>query len=162
MLLLIERLEVTPILKLMESGEIGVEKVQKLGAYGPFEKWAEKWTHHSQKDPLTFHVYRNKTGDLVDVKTGRNTPGLVKMLAKRGIEAQKRCKSHSVCSIGKGADGKWYGWSHRAICGFGPGDMMFNPNCGDEKTPYKKRGNVQIANDVQAKIAAKRFAADVS
>ncbi len=33
-----------------------------------------------------------------------------------------------TCSTGKGRDGKWYGWSHRAIYGFQIGDTM-EPGC---------------------------------
>lgn len=40
----------------------------------------------------------------------------------RGIEPEKADPDHSVCSIGfRAKDGKWYGWSHRAIYGFGIG-----------------------------------------
>lgn len=45
-----------------------------------------------------------------------------------------------ICSIGFCPnDGKWYGWSHRAICGFGGGDKTWE----------------------QAKVAASRFAESV-
>jgi hypothetical protein len=38
---------------------------------------------------------------------------------KRGIRPELASKDHSVCSIGYcDKEGKWYGWSHRAISGF--------------------------------------------
>lgn len=42
-----------------------------------------------------------------------------------GIEPQKSKPSHSACSIGfSEKEQKWYGWSHRAIHGFGIGDVV--------------------------------------
>lgn len=48
----------------------------------------------------------------------------------RGIRPQKTDPSHEVCSIGfcEGKQ-KWYGWSHRAICGFGIGDEVKEGDC---------------------------------
>lgn len=40
-------------------------------------------------------------------------------LAKRGISPELADTKHKTCSVGKSRiDGKWYGWSHRAIRGF--------------------------------------------
>jgi hypothetical protein len=37
---------------------------------------------------------------------------------------------HGVCSIGYSKrDGKWYGWSHRAVCGFERGDVVKEGDC---------------------------------
>ncbi len=72
---------------------------------------------------------------------------------------------------------KWYGWSHRAIAGFGIGDMMYDekwvhpdddPNDPWDKqektmkTPFTQHGNEKIKTMEQAKEAAKRFAKSVS
>lgn len=57
---------------------------------------------------------------------------------------------------------KWYGWSHRAIFGFGIGDMIFEPNYGDEKTPFKKHGSKKIKTLSDAKKAAVAFSDYVS
>lgn len=52
------------------------------------------------------------------------------LCAKRGIKPEKSCPSHNVCSIGFcGAEQKWYGWSHRAICGFGIGSVAKRGDC---------------------------------
>ena len=38
--------------------------------------------------------------------------------------------SNTVCSIGfSQRDQKWYGWSHRAICGFGIGSVVKKGDC---------------------------------
>ncbi len=48
-----------------------------------------------------------------------------RMLEHRGIAPQLIDDKHKVCSIGFcDKDQKWYGWSHRAICGFGVGSKV--------------------------------------
>ena len=50
---------------------------------------------------------------------------------------------YNITSRGKNSSGLdadkgiWYGWSHRAICGFKIGDMLFDPKC-DEKLNFNK------------------------
>ena len=49
---------------------------------------------------------------------------------KRGIKPEKADPSHNVCSIGFCAHRqKWAGWSHRAICYFGIGDIVKEGDC---------------------------------
>ena len=49
---------------------------------------------------------------------------------KYGIKPEKSDPSHNVCSIGfSSKDSKWYGWSHRAICGFKIGDEVKEGDC---------------------------------
>ena len=57
---------------------------------------------------------------------------------------------------------KWYGWSHRAICGFGIGDKIFEENFGDDKTNFKSHGEADITTMAQAQQAAINFAHSVS
>jgi hypothetical protein len=59
---------------------------------------------------------------------------------------------------------KWYGWSHRAMCSFGPGDMLFESdwtgglsNEDVEKMPFRKRGEKVISNLQMARQAAINF-----
>ncbi|KKK62132.1 hypothetical protein LCGC14_3007390 [marine sediment metagenome] len=52
------------------------------------------------------------------------------LCAKRGIRPEKAHPSHNVCSIGFcQKEQKWYGWSHRAIFGFGIGDVVKEGDC---------------------------------
>lgn len=58
---------------------------------------------------------------------------------KRGIAPEKISPDHNVCSIGfSEAEQKWYGWSHRAIHGFGigsevkPGDIAYQPSDAED------------------------------
>lgn len=74
-----------------------------------------------------------------------------------GIKGEKTKEHHTVNSIGKAeADGKWYGWSHRAIAGFGVGDVVKADTCGNTKGEYT------IKTDAQAKETAINFANDVA
>lgn len=68
-----------------------------------------------------------------------------------------------VCSIGfDEKEQKWYGWSHRAICGFGLGDKIFEEKFGDDNTKFTQHGKETIKNLEQAKQAASNFAGYVS
>ena len=53
-----------------------------------------------------------------------------RLCKKLGIKPEKASPDNNVCSIGfSEADQKWYGWSHRAICGFGIGDIVQKGDC---------------------------------
>jgi len=52
-----------------------------------------------------------------------------RLCVKWGISPEKRTLTSSGCSIGKSKDGKWYGWSHRAIYGFKIGDIVKKGDC---------------------------------
>jgi hypothetical protein len=59
-----------------------------------------------------------------DLKTAR------RLVVKRGINPQPAKPSDTVCSIGfSNKDGKWYGWSHRAIFGFKIGSKCKKGDC---------------------------------
>lgn len=45
------------------------------------------------------------------------------------ISPELRAKESNVCSIGLGDDGKWYGWSHRALFGFEIGSTTKAGDC---------------------------------
>ncbi len=48
-----------------------------------------------------------------------------RLVAERGIAPEKITSESNVCSIGFSAkQNKWFGWSHRAIHGFGIGDKV--------------------------------------
>ena len=53
-----------------------------------------------------------------------------RLCVKRGIRPERRTPESNVCSIGfSGHDGKWYGWSHRAIFGFKIGSKCAKGHC---------------------------------
>jgi hypothetical protein len=92
------------------------------------------------------------------------------LMVKMGIKPTKADKKHCVCSIGYcKKQRKWYGWSHRAMVGFGIGDKLFEENyrehAPEEKRdliPFNKHGTVIIRTLKQAKQSAINFAASVS
>ena len=59
---------------------------------------------------------------------------------------------------------KWYGWSHRAITGFGVGDKKFEANFKGktDTTPFSQHGTQDCKTLDDAKEAARRFAKYVS
>lgn len=95
----------------------------------------------------------NHNGDYIgDSKTAHF------LCVKKGI-LPELIPGNTVCSIGFGfKDNKWYGWSHRAICGFKIGDMIFEEKFGDDHTPFIKHGRKKIKNMKNAKQAAINFA----
>jgi len=86
-----------------------------------------------------------------------------RLFHRRGIYPEKSDPEHCVCSIGFSERlQKWFGWSHRAICGFGIGDRVFEEKYGNDHTPFIAHGRVTITTMWHAKLAAKNFAASVS
>ena len=59
------------------------------------------------------------------------TPKMARFLiVKRGIKPELADPTNKVCSIGFcEKEQRWYGWSHRAICGFGVGDVVKEGDC---------------------------------
>ena len=77
-------------------------------------------------------------------------------LCKLGIEPEMISKKKTICQIGfDKKNKKWYGWSHRAIAGFGIGDEVTS------KTPGIKKA-YKIKNLKQAKETAIKFAESVA
>jgi len=141
----------------------GIEKktLQVLRKFKLFDLVRQEWAHHSG-GPIQLDVYLTKNGDHIDAKHKRHRPAIVRAIEDRGIQAEKSDPDHCVCTIGKGKDGKWWGWSHRAMVGFGPGDRIFDEKYGDDDTPYVKHGKRVIVTDADAKQAAISFARSVS
>lgn len=65
--------------------------------------------------------------------------------------------TRSPNTYGKAANGKWYGWSHRAIAGFAIGDKVSKDCCGNIN-PGKEW---TIKTEEEAKKQAIAFADDV-
>jgi hypothetical protein len=83
---------------------------------------------------------------------------------KKGLrQIQKIDDQDCVSSIGFNSDeNKWYGWSHRAICGFGIGNKLFIEEYGDDDTLFIEHGPDTIITLEQAKQAAINFSRSVS
>jgi hypothetical protein len=79
-----------------------------------------------------------------------------KMEKKSGLDKFK--EKHGIVSQGNAIgfsekEQKWYGWSHRAIHGFGSGDKIFQANYGDDNTLFKDHGKKPIKNKYGEKAA---------
>lgn len=93
------------------------------------------------------------------------------LVNKKGLsKIQVASDGHNTSSIGFSEENqKWSGWSHRAICSFGIGDMLFDEKFTGgkneeelDKTLFIERGSVKIKELDQAKKAASNFARHVS
>ncbi len=93
------------------------------------------------------------------------SPQMARNLCKKmGIsQVQGISSASAICSIGlHEKEKKWYGWSHRAICGFGVGDKIFEEEYGDNETLFVNHGNKDITTMDEAKQAAINFARSVA
>lgn len=53
-----------------------------------------------------------------------------RLIVQRGIKPELYEENKTICSIGFcQKEQKYYGWSHRAICGFGIGDIVAEGDC---------------------------------
>ena len=87
----------------------------------------------------------------------------VYLCKKRGIAPELRTSTSNSCSIGYSEkDKKYYGWSHRAICGFAIGDKIYQGGFGNDKTKFIQHGKKTIRTKKDQRKAASAFAASVS
>jgi hypothetical protein len=129
------------VVRTYKTGYRVVERVYQDKAYG------KKWKAYKHR--MKYAV--NENGDYIgNPKTAHN------LCTKRGI-APEALKGNAVCSVGKGRDGKWYGWSHRAIYGFEPGHVVKEGDIG-----FDKLGNFHVKTEEDARKVAEAFARDVS
>ena len=87
----------------------------------------EYWNSGTDAETLMSSAY-NLQGDYI----GRSREAH-RLWTRYGVKPEKADPTHSVCSIGfSERDQKWYGWSHRAIYGFGIGSSVKMGDCGFE------------------------------
>lgn len=82
-------------------------------------------------------------------------------LAEKGIVPEAKRADSNVCSIGfSHKDQKWYGWSHRAMHGFGIGDIAKAGDCVCESGSCDPAADVSVPVGFEAKTLddAKRMA----
>lgn len=123
---------------------------------GYFVKTVEhKWDGDPDMGPFYMRsAFTANGGDYIgDPKTAHM------LCAKRGIAPEKRSPKHKVCSIGWcEREKKWYGWSHRAIYGFGVGSVVKKGDCHAERLKIGFKAKTLA----DAKKMAKAFAESVS
>ncbi len=144
---------------------IDIKGKRRLRRFGAIELWEESVAMPDGTGSILMHVYRTPSGAYVSAKPradGRR-PGMVRFISKHGIAPELRTGTSNTCSIGYSAkERRWYGWSHRAACGFRKGDRIFEERYGNDKTPFRKHGRRVVQTPADAKVAAQRFAASVS
>lgn len=124
-----------------------------LGCYkAGYVVYTEDW--HTGSDVTKMRSAYNMRGDYIGSLMAAH-----RLCQKRGILPEKRTPSSSACSIGYSVkDGKWYGWSHRAIFGFKIGSTCKKGHC--HYTP--KKGEWVAKSMSEAREMAMDFAEGVS
>jgi hypothetical protein len=138
------------------ENDLDIKKIISTKIYGPY--YVNKEILKDGQDTEMISAYSNDDKYIGDPKIAKT------LVNKYGIKNfYVSDPNNTVCSIGFNPDKKiWYGWSHRAICGFTIGDKIFNKKYGNDKTPFIKHGKEDIKNIDQAKQAAINFAKYVS
>lgn len=79
----------------------------------------------SGSDGIWMTVAYNYNGDYIG-----NNKSAYRLCKKFGIKPEKSQPTHNICSIGFcEKEQKWYGWSHRALYGYGIGHIAKKGNC---------------------------------
>ena len=134
-----------------------VLRVRKYHKWG-YELRDEVWDAGDEHPVTMKHQAYNLQGEWIG-----SSKWAYQLFHKKGIYPEKASSEHCVCSIGFSKKlQKWFGWSHRAICGFGIGDKIFEEKYGDDNTLFLQHGEKTIANMDDAKIAAINFSGYVS
>ena len=99
-------------------------RVTKIISYLPMSPYENRhWTQEEMEKECIKHIYYTSNVDGGYVGDEETYKFLVEK--KKLILIQKTRPSDCTCSIGYSpSENKWYGWSHRAICGFTIGDIV--------------------------------------
>lgn len=100
-----------------------------------YEIREEVWKlDENDPEPTTMRAAYTPSGDYIG-----NSKSAHRLVVLRGIKPEKSNPEHCVCSIGFcEKEQKWYGWSHRAIYGFGIGSTVKKGDCAYvPKTPQE-------------------------
>lgn len=125
--------------------------VRKAGYEVRTEDYSE--TYLSASPGFVMKIAYNPQGDYIG--TAKDAYFLC---VTKGITPILSSPGHNVCSIGFSTrDGKWYGWSHRAIHGYAVGDEFKQGKIGFDILP-----GFQAECLEDAKLMAMIFAEDVS
>jgi hypothetical protein len=89
----------------------------------------ELWSHGDEK-PTEMKAAYTPDGDYIG-----DSKWAYRLCKLRGVKPEKASKDDCVCSIGFcESEQKWYGWSHRAIYGFGIGSEVKRGDCSYHPT----------------------------
>ena len=155
--------------------------IRTIRQFKHFDLVEEEW-RLAGTDPTVMEVYRTKDGAFIECRHRGKRPNLIKHIARLGIWAEPGTQGSDICTIGKSdVDGRWYGWSHRAIQSFGLGDKIFEERFNSSKMcrsckkgeacegrpcpssiPFREHGRRTVKTDADAKQAATNFANYIS
>ena len=110
----------------------------------------------------TWMVWRSQDGGYLGSEGV--SEGYMRGLILWGIWPERATPGHRVASVGKGKDGRWYGWSHRACTAFAIGDGLYTEaeQVGRDDVPWTQIGQTPIETPAQQRQAAVNFAGSVS
>lgn len=105
--------------KILDNG-----RITEITSYIPPNPYESRdWTQEEMEKECTKHTYYVSNVDKGYIGTKSEYDFLVEKLGL--ILIQKSQSTHNTCSIGYSpSENKWYGWSHRAVYGFGIGDVV--------------------------------------
>lgn len=103
-----------------------VLETKRVRHYKHYDIRDEVWSHGDLQPQLMTKKAYSKQGDYIG-----DSERAYRLVKRFGIQQfEKTEDDHCVCSIGYAPkDKKWYGWSHRAIHGFGIGDEVKEGDC---------------------------------
>lgn len=106
--------------KLYENDGLKVTSKELIEDKSEFGYKIYNVTYEGYGEDMKMEIAFNLNDDYIgEVSTAKN------LCEERGIRPEVIDEDCNVCSIGKSVDdGKWYGWSHRAIYGFEIGDVV--------------------------------------
>lgn len=85
----------------------------------------ERWRMDPSEDWTPIKAAYNKNGDHIG-----EYDDAIHLCDNKGILPELSDPDHNTCSIGFcEREQKWYGWSHRALFGFGIGDKVSEGDC---------------------------------
>jgi len=141
-----------------------IKKIEIKERWEFLDLWSEVHVYGPADDLIIsiMESYRNKRGDYV---FGSSFSGWVNRFIDSGIDPELAYPSDSVCCVGWSERKKtYYGWSHRAICGFEIGDRIFEVDFSgkSDNTSFKEHGTRVIKSKFDARVSAMNFAKYVS
>lgn len=84
-----------------------------------------RWRYDDDQPWIPENRATNLNGDYIG-----SSRDAYRLCQKRGIKPELAGSNDDVCSIGfSERDQKWWGWSHRALWGFGIGDVVEEGDC---------------------------------
>ena len=101
------------------------EIIKEIESNDIFTLNIENWRNGETEPPTEMVAAYNAKGVYIG-----GLSNLMSICGRFGINPEKANETHSVCSIGfSKRENKWYGWSHRAIFGFGVGNITKEGDC---------------------------------